>query len=94
MLLLINYFNCYVTNITESINHIVDIFSEHWYNFEHMDSKVSTGQVLAIAAASLTYLLIFPRMVSTNELLGSSILLQLCLTTEDILVFFNSLIFR
>ena len=65
--------------------------SEHWHNFGHMESSVSLGLMLTIAAAFLIYLLIFPRMVSTNKLLGSIIssrtLLKLFIILEDILVF-------
>ena len=41
------------------------IVSEHWYDFRNIDIRISAGLLTTIAAASLVYLLIFPRKVIT-----------------------------
>ena len=39
---------------------------EHWFYFENIDWKVSVGLVTTLAAASILYLLVFPRVVIQN----------------------------
>ena len=50
----------------DSINPKVIIILEHWYDFKYVDLEVSIVVIAALAATSLAYLFIFPKMVSIN----------------------------